>query len=63
MKRIVTLLSALAVACALSVPAFAKKASKGKKQETSTSMTSKKKSHHWLHAKKKGSKEGKKKGQ
>ncbi len=62
MKRIVTLLCALTIACALSVPAFAKKGSKGKKQEATNSTTQKGKSHK-MHAKKKGSTEGNKEGQ
>ncbi len=62
MKRIVALLSALTIACALSVPAFAKKGSKGKKDEAASSSTNKGKAHK-MHAKKKGATEGQKKGQ
>ncbi len=62
MKRIVTLLCALSIACALSAPAFAKKGSKGKKDEAASSSTTKGKAHK-QHAKKKGATEGKKEGQ
>ncbi len=62
MKRFVTFLCALTVACALSAPAFAKKGSKSKKDEAAAASTTKGKSHK-MHAKKKGATEGQKKGQ
>lgn len=65
MKRLLSLVSTLAVAAALSVPAFAARP-KGSKKSTETASTtevqtkSKGKSHR-LHLKKKGSTAGKKK--
>ncbi len=62
MKRFLTLLCTLSIACALSAPAFAKKGPKGQKDESASASTTKGKSHK-MHAKKKGSSEGKKEGQ
>jgi fatty-acid desaturase len=56
MKKFFTLIAAIAMATTLSMPAFAAK--KHKKHHTTT-QTKK----HMKHAKKKGAKEGQKKGQ
>ncbi len=57
MRRFLTTLFALAVAASLSIPAFAKQKSKD------TSATTEQGQAHKKHAKKKGTTEGKKKGQ
>ncbi|PYV15168.1 MAG: hypothetical protein DMG21_15735 [Acidobacteria bacterium] len=67
MKRLLTLVSTLAVAAALSAPAFAARPQAGKKDPQTAAVTksqSKSKGKtHAAHSKKKGTTEGKSKGQ
>ena len=60
MKKVITTLSALAIAVSLSAPAFAKGNTKKSKQAAAATEQSQ---THMKHAKKKGSTEGKKAGQ
>ncbi|TAM81805.1 MAG: hypothetical protein EPN47_10350 [Acidobacteria bacterium] len=59
MKKLFTLIAAVAIATTLSMPAFAAK--KHKKESATTTQTQSKK--HTKHAKKKGATEGQKTGQ
>jgi hypothetical protein len=59
-KKVITTLSALAVAVSLSAPMFAKEHTKKSKEAAATTEQSQ---AHMKHAKKKGSTEGKKAGQ
>ena len=64
MKKLLTLLSTLAFACTLSVPMFAAKSPKpAKAQESATAVHTKTAKAHRKHAKKQGTKAGKKTGQ
>ena len=65
MKKFMTLLSTVALACMLAMPVFARaKSPKAPKaQETTTAVNKKAKKAHHKHAKKNGAKEGKKTGQ
>lgn len=60
MKKLVTVLSAIAVALALTNPVFAKK---HEKKSTETASSASQSKAHMKHAKKKGGTEGKKQGQ
>ena len=65
MKKVLTLLSTVALGCALCVPVFAraKSAKAPKAQETATAAPTKAKKAHSKHARKHGTKAGKKVGQ
>ena len=65
MKKVMTLLSTVALGCALSVPVFAraKSAKAPKAQETAAAAPTKAKKAHSKHARKHGTKSGKKIGQ
>lgn len=63
MKKLLTLLSVIAVACALSVPAFASQGKGKGKEEKKEATSAPHGKAHKEHAKKKGATEGKKKGQ
>jgi hypothetical protein len=60
MKRILTLLATIAVACSLTLPVYAKQ---GAKKEAAAPSTTEHAKAHLTHAKKKGAKKGKKEGQ
>ncbi|MGA2630027.1 MAG: hypothetical protein ABSG54_07395 [Terriglobia bacterium] len=60
MKKVITTLSALAIAVSLSAPMFAKEHTKKSKEAAATTEQGK---AHTKHSKKKGATEGKKDGQ